>query len=84
MGRLLIATVLAMTAPFAGGACAATLDDMRTSGALRIAYREDAPPFSYKAATGTPRASWSSSAVPWHRGSAESLGLPSSRSSTFR
>ena len=54
MGRLLIATVLAMTAPFAGGACAATLDDMRTNGALRIAYREDAPPFAYKAATGTP------------------------------
>jgi len=54
MGRLLIAMVLAIMAPFAGGACAATLDDMRTNGILRIAYREDAPPFAYKSATGTP------------------------------
>jgi polar amino acid transport system substrate-binding protein/glutamate/aspartate transport system substrate-binding protein len=54
MGRLMIATVLAMAMPFAGDAGAATLDDVRTSGALRIAYREDAPPFSYRAATGTP------------------------------
>lgn len=54
MGRLLIAMTLAMTAPFAGDAYAATLDDMKRSGALRIAYREDAPPFAYRTAAGTP------------------------------
>jgi len=54
MGRLLIATLLAMTASFTGGAGAATLDDIRANGALRIAFREDAPPFAYKAATGMP------------------------------
>lgn len=54
MGRLLIATLLVMAASFTGGASAATLDDIRSNGALRIAYREDAPPFAYKAADGTP------------------------------
>jgi len=46
--------ILAMTTPLAGVACAATLDDMRANGSLRIAYREDAPPFAYKAANGMP------------------------------
>ena len=54
MGRLLIATVLAMATSLTGGASAATLDDIRTSHALRIAYREDAPPFAYKGPVGGP------------------------------
>jgi ABC-type amino acid transport substrate-binding protein len=31
-----------------GSALAGTLDDIRSRGALRVAYREDAPPFSYR------------------------------------
>ena len=31
-----------------GNALAGTLDDIRSRGVLRIAYREDAPPMSYK------------------------------------
>lgn len=38
-----------------GNALAGTLDDIRSRGALRIAFREDAPPFSYKTSdTATP------------------------------
>jgi ABC-type amino acid transport substrate-binding protein len=38
----------------AGGAWAGTLDRIRQDKAIRIAYREDAPPFSYKNSIGEP------------------------------
>ncbi len=38
----------------AGGACAGTLDRIRQDKAIRLAYREDAPPFSYKNNIGEP------------------------------
>lgn len=38
----------------AGGAWAGTLDHIRQDKAIRIAYREDAPPFSYKDSAGDP------------------------------
>ena len=38
----------------AGAAAAETLDRIRQDGAIRIAYREDAPPFSLKGEGGTP------------------------------
>ena len=37
-----------------GEPAAATLDDMRQSGTVRIAYREDAIPFSLKNVVGEP------------------------------
>jgi polar amino acid transport system substrate-binding protein/glutamate/aspartate transport system substrate-binding protein len=40
--------ILAAYALMASGAVAGALDDIRAAGSLRIAYREDAPPFSYK------------------------------------
>jgi ABC-type amino acid transport substrate-binding protein len=46
---LLLAGIVA-----AGAASAETLDRIRQDGAIRIAYREDAPPFSLKGEGGTP------------------------------
>ena len=37
-----------------GDAMAATLDDIRQSKTLRVAYREDAPPFAYNARPASP------------------------------
>jgi len=50
LGRQLSAMTLALTvlAAGCGAATAGTLDDVRSSGTLRIAYRMDAPPFSYQ------------------------------------
>ena len=45
---------LALGAVLGGNAMAATLDDVRQSKTLRIAYREDAPPFAYKTPAGQP------------------------------
>lgn len=45
---------LALGAVLGGNAVAATLDDIRQSKTLRIAYREDAPPFAYKTPAGQP------------------------------
>lgn len=45
---------LALSAILGGNAMAATLDDIRQSKTLRIAYREDAPPFAYKTPAGQP------------------------------
>ncbi|HEY6980493.1 amino acid ABC transporter substrate-binding protein [Reyranella sp.] len=41
-------TMLALGTLWQGSVLAGTLDEVRANGALRIAYREDAPPFSYK------------------------------------
>src|SRR5580698_2144993 len=47
--------VLASFGVFAGaGASAATLDRIRQLHAIRLAYREDAAPFSYKTNSGEP------------------------------
>jgi ABC-type amino acid transport substrate-binding protein len=46
------ATAVAVT--WAGAAVAGTLDRLRDSKTIRIAYREDAPPFSYKGSDGQP------------------------------
>lgn len=43
-------TILLLGTLQAATALAGTLDDIRAAGAVRIAYRDDAPPFSYKAA----------------------------------
>jgi polar amino acid transport system substrate-binding protein/glutamate/aspartate transport system substrate-binding protein len=53
----LVAGVAAMVLAgiaFAGTASAETLDRIRQAGAIRIAYRDDAPPFSLKGEGGTP------------------------------
>lgn len=45
-----VSTVVLVAATLqAGVAAAGTLDDVRGSGTLRLAYRQDAPPFSYTA-----------------------------------
>jgi len=48
---LLASAAFAMSA--GGAAAAGTIDRMRAEQTIRIAYREDAPPFSYKAADRT-------------------------------
>jgi ABC-type amino acid transport substrate-binding protein len=54
-GKFLLApaSVMALTIAL-GGASAATLDRIAQDKAIRIAYREDAPPFSYKDKIGEP------------------------------
>lgn len=44
--RAILAGMLALS--LGDSALAGTLDDVRSRGDLRVAYREDAPPFSYK------------------------------------
>lgn len=46
--------MIAIAGCWPGVAAAATLDQIRSSQSIRIAYREDAPPFSYKGADGQP------------------------------
>src|SRR5689334_577100 len=53
-GAALAATVLLAGLTLAGAASAETLDRIRQDGAIRIAYREDAPPFSLKGEGGNP------------------------------
>ena len=53
--KILIAALLtAGPIVWAGGASAGTLDRIRQDKTIRIAYREDAPPFSYKNSIGEP------------------------------
>jgi ABC-type amino acid transport substrate-binding protein len=53
MSRIIcIATAALLLA--VSGAAAGTLDRVRASGVLRIGYRVDAPPFSYKSTVGEP------------------------------
>ena len=47
MSKTLGALALASAALFAGDAAAGTLDQIRDSKTLRIAYNPDAPPYSY-------------------------------------
>lgn len=54
MKTLLMGLALASGFLAAGQAAAGTLDDIRKSGTLRAAYREDAAPFAYKSAGGQP------------------------------
>jgi polar amino acid transport system substrate-binding protein/glutamate/aspartate transport system substrate-binding protein len=51
---LAAATLIGLTAATAGGASAGALDRIREQKTIRIAYREDAPPFSYKNSIGEP------------------------------
>jgi polar amino acid transport system substrate-binding protein/glutamate/aspartate transport system substrate-binding protein len=53
VARLVGATVVAAGGLWASAASAGTLDDIRANGAIRIAFREDSPPFSHKAANAT-------------------------------
>jgi len=46
--KSLLAALLAAGALVGGAACAGTLDDIKANGTIRIAYREDAPPFSFR------------------------------------
>ncbi|MBN9509551.1 MAG: amino acid ABC transporter substrate-binding protein [Alphaproteobacteria bacterium] len=46
------ASAAALLTAAAGAASAATLDRVRQDGTLRIAFRQDAPPFSYKDSNG--------------------------------
>jgi len=46
--RCLVAATLSTSLLVGTSASAGTLDDIRASGAIRIAYREDAAPFSFK------------------------------------
>src|SRR5437667_1647020 len=48
------ALVAALSVALIGSASAGTLDHIRQDKAIRIAYREDAPPFSYKDKIGEP------------------------------
>jgi ABC-type amino acid transport substrate-binding protein len=50
MASLAGVTILAIGTLMGSVALAGTLDDIRANGALRIAYREDSPPFSHKTA----------------------------------
>ena len=50
----LLASLLLAGLTLAGAASAGTLDHIRQDGAIRIAYREDAPPFSLKGPDGAP------------------------------
>src|SRR5215467_10512446 len=50
----MVATLLLGGLTLAGAASAETLDRIRQDGAIRIAYREDAPPFSLKGEGGAP------------------------------
>lgn len=47
-GKLFSAAILAIAVLGGGEAFANTLDDIKAKGTIRIAYREDAPPFSYR------------------------------------
>ena len=49
-----VALAMLMTGVFAGTASAGVLDRIGQEKAIRIAYREDAPPFSYKNKIGEP------------------------------
>jgi ABC-type amino acid transport substrate-binding protein len=49
-----IAVLMAIAGTLAGAASAATLDRIDQDKTIRIAYREDAPPFSYKDKIGEP------------------------------
>ena len=53
LGAACLAAVLVALATV-GGASAGTLDRISQEKAIRIAYREDAPPFSYKDKIGEP------------------------------
>lgn len=53
MSKWLVVGALA-GASLAGPAAAGALDDIQKSNTLRLAFREDAPPFSYRAAAGEP------------------------------
>src|SRR5262245_8589054 len=46
--KVLFAAILTAGALVGSSLCAGTLDDIRANGAVRIAYREDAPPFSFR------------------------------------
>jgi polar amino acid transport system substrate-binding protein/glutamate/aspartate transport system substrate-binding protein len=48
IGKSFFAAILTTAALIGSDACAGTLDDIRANSAVRIAYREDAPPFSYR------------------------------------
>ncbi len=50
----LCAAMIAALALAGGSAAAGTLDQIKQNKTLRIAYREDAPPFSYKNKAGAP------------------------------
>src|SRR5690348_15785963 len=48
------ALLITLCVSWASGASASTLDRIRHDKAIRLAYREDAPPFSYKDSSGVP------------------------------
>jgi polar amino acid transport system substrate-binding protein/glutamate/aspartate transport system substrate-binding protein len=52
--KRLAVLLIVMASALAGAASAATLDRIRQDKVLRIAYRADAPPFSYKNTIGEP------------------------------
>jgi ABC-type amino acid transport substrate-binding protein len=54
LGILMVAIGAVLGGIPAGDALAGTLDDVRQSKTLRLAYREEAPPFAYKTASGQP------------------------------
>ena len=49
-----VITLIGLTLTMPGGASAGALDRIRQEKTIRIAYREDAPPFSYKNSIGEP------------------------------
>ncbi|TXL71105.1 amino acid ABC transporter substrate-binding protein [Vineibacter terrae] len=53
-GSWLAVLLLAVATLWSGAAMAGVLDQIRSSKTIRIAYREDAPPFSYKGSDGQP------------------------------
>ncbi len=54
IGMGVCAAVLAALALSSGAASAGTLDRIKQDKSIRIAYRDDAPPFSYKGKNGAP------------------------------
>jgi ABC-type amino acid transport substrate-binding protein len=53
-GRAFLAAILSLGAFTATPAGAGTLDDIKKNGEIRIAYRDDEPPFSYENKAGAP------------------------------
>src|SRR5271169_6936473 len=75
-GRLCAAAIVAL-AVAAGAASAGTLDRIRQDKTIRIAYRDDAPPFSFRGKTAEPVGYMVDLCRAVAKGLAQQLNLPS-------
>jgi polar amino acid transport system substrate-binding protein/glutamate/aspartate transport system substrate-binding protein len=75
-GRLALAVAAALVLAATGAAAGATLDHISRDKTLRIAYRDDAPPFSYKGKTAEPAGFMLDLCRAVAKNLAQQLGLP--------